>query len=187
MKGNREEFLNFMFGLLKKNLTVDTFLSADLMKLSKTYPNFYTTWKSNMERFVEISKAPFEIFAKNVTELKPLIIPIPVNFNEFNAEFLPKKCDKCGEFCQYCQTVVCLLCGVILCRDKCVHPPKKKKKQNLERGTTMTNGDSSGKKKKKKRKSKKKKDKDGLTLGTLETFGTNTTDDEINMTDDDVD
>mmetsp|Transcript_28657 Transcript_28657/g.25634 ORF Transcript_28657/g.25634 Transcript_28657/m.25634 type:complete len:104 (+) Transcript_28657:145-456(+) len=103
--------------MIKKTITVDLILSEEFLEVSKVYPKFFEVWRENMENFVEISDNPFEIFVKNVTEIRPLIIEIPVNFNDFNAEFLTKRCDKCGDFCSYCRTVVCLLCGTVLCRD----------------------------------------------------------------------
>lgn len=123
-KENREMFLNYLLGLIKKGLTIDLILSEEFMRVKKVYPKFFMVWKENIENFVEISENPFEIFVKNVTEIKPLIIEIPPNFNEFNAKYLSKRCDRCGDFCAYCRTVVCLLCGAVLCRDECVNPPR---------------------------------------------------------------
>jgi len=136
LRGEKEQLLNKLLGYLRPDLTVDIILSPEIMNLGRPYKNFFYVWRENMVDFLQKTRNPFELFVKNVTEIKPLVVNLPSNFNEFNSEYLPKRCDICKEFCEYCKTVVCLLCGKVMCRDKCLkaHLKKDRKKRRRRAG-----------------------------------------------------
>jgi len=139
LKTNRENCLNHMLGYLKTGLTVDFILSPKMWELSSVYRNFFYAWRENLSEFLKKTRNPFELMHKNIVEIKPLVVALPSNFNEFNSEYLPRKCDLCGDFCNYCQTVLCLLCGKVFCKEKC--QKKAHKKVMLLEGNEMLNID----------------------------------------------
>jgi len=139
LKTNKENLLNHMLGFLQKGLTVDVILSPKMWELSSVYKNFFYAWRDNLTEFLKKTRNPFELMHKNIVEIKPLVVQLPSNFNEFNSEYLPRKCDLCGEFCTYCQTVLCLLCGKVFCKEKC--QKKAHKKMMLLEGTDLVNID----------------------------------------------
>jgi len=110
-QSNEEEYLTNLLNIIGISLSFDQFIQeivlSELPKRSENQLQFFNTFsKKNNYQVAVIKKSP-------------RTIKLPETYAEFNSKYFPKKCGLCDQYSQHLCTVVCLICGDVMCTAYC--------------------------------------------------------------------
>jgi len=83
---------------------------------------------SFISEILEYDTSTLTIPEPKTVKMRPKMIELPKNYLDFTSVYLKKKCSNCNEYSKHMFTVICLICGDVMCLAYC---PTHQKRGNL--------------------------------------------------------